>query len=123
MSCACSTHTNRFAYACSGAANTGLLADQAVRRLALQGGVRVTCLAAVGAELEGFLKNAREAQLNLVVDGCPTACGHKTFQRLGLPHTSLVLTDFGVEKGKTLVDEALIASTVERLALSLPAQP
>jgi len=60
-------------YACSGAANTGYLADNVSRRLAKIGIGRMTCMAAVGAGLSGFVESARAAGENLVIDGCPEA--------------------------------------------------
>jgi len=119
MACACSSNQNRMIYACSGAANTGYLADQVARRLALQGAARMSCLSALGAELEGFIRSAQAADLNLVVDGCPTGCGRKIFARLGLSSTSVVLTELGVEKGKTLIDEKLIGEITDRVSQTL----
>ncbi len=112
MSCGCSSGQKRLIYACSGAANTGLLADQVARRLTLMGEGKMTCLAGVGAALDGFLKAAIHAEQNLVLDGCPMACGRKAFERYDLPCAPLVLTDFGVEKGATLID----AEVIERIA-------
>lgn len=112
MSCGCSCGSKRLIYACSGAANTGLLADQVARRLTLMGQGKMTCLAGVGAALDGFVKAAAHAEQNLVIDGCPVACGRKIFERYSIPCTSVVLTDFGVEKGATLID----ASVIERVA-------
>jgi uncharacterized metal-binding protein len=60
--CCCNgKQTANLIYACSGSANTGLLADQVARRLALEGNGKMTCLAAVGAGLSGFLESARTA--------------------------------------------------------------
>ena len=115
MECNCSASPNRLVFACSGAANTGYLADQVARRLALQGKAKLLCMAALGAELEGYVRSARTADSNLVIDGCPTACGRKIFERLGLPHTPVVLTDLGVEKGKTLIDEQVIDAIAARV--------
>lgn len=112
MSCGCSSGKKRLVYACSGAANTGYLADQVARRLSLQGAAKMTCLAGIGAIQDGFLRAAATAELNLVLDGCPTACGRKAFDRYGLPCTPVVLTEFGVEKGVTMVDEAVISRLV-----------
>lgn len=120
MECNCSASTNRLVFACSGAANTGYLADQVARRLNLQGDAKMFCLSAIGAELVGHLKSARGSQLNIVIDGCPTACGRKIFERLGLPHTSFILTELGVEKGKTLIDESVIADTTQRIQKEVP---
>lgn len=116
MSCGCSSGQKRLIYACSGAANTGLLADQVARRLALLGEGKMTCLAGVGAAMDGFLKAAVHAEQNLVIDGCPVACGRKVFERYELPHVALDLTQFGVEKGVTVIDESVISRVTEAVA-------
>ena len=51
MSCCCGSEKNvKLLYACSGAANTGALADQVWRKLKGSGVGSGTCLAAVGAD-------------------------------------------------------------------------
>jgi len=122
MSCGCSSGPKKLLYACSGAANTGLLADQVARRLSLLGEGKMTCLAGVGAELEGFLKTAAAAEANVVIDGCPTACGRKAFERLGLPCRPLDLTHFGVQKGVTVIDESVIDRVSREVAARLQPQ-
>lgn len=119
MSCGCSSNSDRLIYACSGAANTGLLSDQVARRLTLRGTGRMTCLAGLGADLDSFVQSARTAKQNLVLDGCPVSCGRKAFERLGLTCEALVLTEFGVEKGKTAITEPLIAGLADRIAQTL----
>lgn len=116
MSCGCSNGKTRLIYACSGAANTGYLADQVARRLTLMGEGKMTCLAGVGAALDSFLRGAAMAEVNLVIDGCSVACGRRAFERSGLPCTPVVLTDYGVEKGSTLIDAAVIERVSEALA-------
>ncbi len=49
-------------YTCSGAANTGHLADNAARRLARLGISKMTCLEAMGAGLSGFVESAKAAE-------------------------------------------------------------
>lgn len=122
MSCGCSSGPKKLLYACSGAANTGLLADQVARRLSLMGEGKMTCLAGVGAGLEGFLKSASTAEANVVIDGCPTACGRKAFERLDLPCIPLDLTRFGVQKGVTVIDEQVIDRVCREVAASLQPQ-
>jgi len=58
----------RLLYACSGVANTGYLADQIARRYHKQGVGTMTCLAAMGADHERFLGDARAARENLVIE-------------------------------------------------------
>ena len=103
-------------YACSGAANAGYLADNAARRLAKLGIGKMTCLAAMGGGLSGFLESAKAVGRNLVIDGCSAACGKKIFDSLGIPFNHFVMTDYSVEKGKTEITPELIAKTAVSLA-------
>ena len=109
MACNCGGNgETNLLYACSGAANTGSLADQVMRKLMRDKAGAGTCLAAVGADLSGFVQSAREATRNVVIDGCPVACGKKIFESKKLPYVHVVMTDFGVEKGKTAITGELI---------------
>jgi uncharacterized metal-binding protein len=72
------------------------------------GAADMTCLAAIGADLSGFIQSARSATKNIVIDGCPVACGRRMFQNKNLPYEHYVMTDFGVEKGKTPITGSLI---------------
>lgn len=103
-------------YACSGAANTGHLSDQVMRSLNRDKVGASTCLAAMGADLSGFLTSAREATRNIVLDGCKVACGKKIFEKHGIPHQHFVMTDFGVEKGKTPITGELIETIAGKIA-------
>ncbi|MBN2434503.1 MAG: putative zinc-binding protein [Spirochaetes bacterium] len=109
-SCSCGGNCKPLLYACSGAANTGYLADAVARSLMKNGTGSMTCLAAVGAGLSGFTETAKNAK-NIVIDGCPTACGKKIFEAQNLDFTHLVLTDFDVQKGKTEITPELIEKT------------
>jgi uncharacterized metal-binding protein len=99
-SCGGDCETNLM-YACSGAANTGLLADQVMRALNRDGVGASTCLAAMGADLSGFIQSAQSATRNIVLDGCKVSCGAKIFQKNGIAYQHYIMTDYGVEKGKT----------------------
>lgn len=100
--------TTKLLYACSGAANTGYLADAIARKLNKDVAGDMTCLAAVGADLSGFIESAKAADKNIVLDGCPVACGKKIFEAKGLPFVHFVTTDFGVEKKKTEITKEVI---------------
>jgi uncharacterized metal-binding protein len=106
-------------YACSGAANTGLLADQVMRALNKEKAGDSTCLAAVGADLSGFVESARSVTRNIILDGCPVACGKRIFEAKGLPFEHFVMTEFGVEKGKTAITGDLIETIASRVADSI----
>lgn len=104
-------------YACSGAANTGLLSDSVARKLRDAGAGRMTCLAGLGADLSGFVESAKCADRNIVIDGCAVGCGKKIFERLGLEYEQYLMTDFGVEKGKTeITDEVVQTVSAKTLA-------
>lgn len=117
MPCNCGSDAEtNLIYACSGAANTGLLADQVMRALNRDNVGSSTCLAAMGADLSGFLQSARNATRNIVLDGCKVACGKKIFEKNGIPYRHYVMTDFEVEKGKTPITGDLIEAFAERIA-------
>ncbi len=117
--CGCGKDKTFIITACSGAANTGLLADQVARRLRAEKLGSMTCLAALGAELSGYVESARAASGNIVIDGCPVACGAKIYQRLGLDCERYVMTDYGAEKGKTEITQALIDEVAARVAADI----
>lgn len=114
-SCGGDCETNLI-YACSGAANTGLLADQVMRSLNREKVGDSTCLAAMGADLSGFLQSARSATRNIVLDGCKVSCGAKIFEKNGIPFKHFIMTEFDVEKGKTAITGDLIEAVAERIA-------
>ncbi|MDC7222533.1 MAG: putative zinc-binding protein [Spirochaetales bacterium] len=109
MSCCCGGDEKvRLSYSCSGSANTGYLADRVWRKLKGSGLIQGTCLAAVGADLSGFIVSAQGSEENIVFDGCPVSCGKKIFEAKGLPCTQYIMTDYAVEKGKTEITEAIV---------------
>jgi len=107
--CDCGNEKTVIITACSGAANTGLLADQVARALRADKVGSMTCLAALGAELSGYVESARGTDRNIVIDGCPVGCGAKIYAKLGIPCEHYLMTDFGVEKGKTAITPDLTA--------------
>ncbi len=116
MGCSCSCGcTVNLLYACSGAANTGMLADQVARTLSSDGKGSMTCLAAVGADLSGFIVSARNADKNIVIDGCKVACGAKIFTEKGLPFEHYITTDFGVVKGQTPITGEVIETVAQQI--------
>jgi uncharacterized metal-binding protein len=122
MACACSAGKTTLIYACSGAANTGLLADQVARQLSKDKAGAMTCLAAIGANLSGFLTSARSADMNVVIDGCPVACGKKQFDAQGIAHAHFIITIYGVEKGQTAITGEVIAETTAKIAAEISAK-
>ena len=88
-------------YACSGAANVAEVSDKAARELTLAGQGDMFCLAGLGGDIPGMVQTARDADLNLIIDGCPMDCGKKTFDRHGLANYKQIrVTDLDIEKVK-----------------------
>lgn len=90
---------NVLLYACSGGANVAEASDAACRQLMSEGLGSMFCLAGLGAGIEGMVKQARDADLNVVIDGCPMDCARKIFDQLELSNVRFVrATDLGLEK-------------------------
>ncbi len=98
-------------YACSGGANVADISDRAARELMFAGQGTMFCLAGLGADIQGMVQTAKDADLNLVIDGCPVECAKKIFDRHGIGnYVQIKVTDLGIEKVKG------IRSTDEQVA-------
>ena len=114
-SCSCGGKENerpRLVYACSGAADVGLIADMVARKLRDEKFGAMSCLAGVGAGLSGFIESAKEAD-NIIIDGCPVSCGKKMFEQKSLPFKEIVLTQQGLIKGSTPVTSEIVSHMTE----------
>lgn len=115
----CEKQGVKLIFSCSGAANTGYLADSVSRQLAKENKGKLLCLAAIGADLSAYTDQAKNADMNIVIDGCPVACGKKMFDKLGLPYNHFVLTDLGVEKGKTEITGEVIGRVGVEISMKI----
>ena len=88
---------------CSGAADTGEIADRAARKFAQGGCAGMFCLAGIGANLSGFIASAKGADRLLVIDGCNLDCARKTLaeKRITENIIHVRVTDLGFVKGKS----------------------
>jgi len=88
-------------HACSGGANVGEISDRATRELMQAGCGTMFCLAGLGGDIQGMVQTARDADVNLVIDGCPMDCAKKAFGRHGLTnYRQIKVTDLDIEKEK-----------------------
>lgn len=88
-------------YACSGGANVAEISDKAARELMFSGCGTMFCLAGLGADIQTMIQTARDADLNLVIDGCSMDCARKVFDRHKLTnYRQIRVTDLGIEKEK-----------------------
>jgi uncharacterized metal-binding protein len=92
---------NVLLYACSGGANVAEISDRAARDRMFSGCGTMFCLAGLGAGIQGMIQTAKDADLNVVIDGCPMDCAKKIFDRAGVANYKQVkVTDLGIEKAK-----------------------
>lgn len=103
-------------FACSGGANVAEISDRAARQFMKDGRGSMFCLAGLGAEIPNMIQTARDADVNLVIDGCPIDCARKIFEKVGLTNTTFIrVTDLGIEKKKgEPITEAQVACVVEK---------
>jgi uncharacterized metal-binding protein len=88
-------------YACSGGANVAEIADKVCRELMFAGEGTMFCLAGLGAGIQGMIQTAKDADVNLVIDGCPMDCARKVFDQAGIKNYKYFkVTDLGIEKVK-----------------------
>ena len=125
MSECCSANDNKktvLFYACSGGANVAEVPDRAARQLMTEGLGMMFCLAGIGAGIDGMVQTAKDADLNVVLEGCPVDCAKKFFDGAGLTnYVQIKVTDLGIEmvKGVAATDEQvakLVAKVKEELA-------
>ena len=110
--------------ACSGGANVAEAADRAARQLMFDGQGSMFCLAGLGAGIQGMIQTAKDADVNLVIDGCPMDCAKKVFEKAGITNFAYVkVTDLGIEKVKGIrcTDEQ-VAKVVAKAKEVLAAQ-
>ena len=98
----------KLVFACSGCSDVGEVADKAARALSKAGFGKMSCLAGLGGNLSGFVESAKGADENIVIDGCPVACAKKIFERIGVTPSSYILTEMGLVKGETPVDDEVV---------------
>ena len=123
-SCCGSDKKTVLLYACSGGANVAEISDKAARELMFGGCGTMFCLAGLGAGIPGMIQTAKDADVNLVIDGCPMDCAKKVFEKAGVTNYAYVkVTDLGIEKvkGVRCTDEQ-VAKVVAKAKQILAAQ-
>lgn len=79
----CSNANPRVVVACSGASNLGQIANAVAVKMQQQNIGQMTCLAALGAHVDAYIRAALEAEL-VVIDGCTVACAKKAVEHVGV---------------------------------------
>lgn len=111
--CACSS-APKLIFACSGAADVGAVADQAARKLSKDGVGKMFCAVGIGGRVPGILKSTEAAAKILAVDGCPLDCMKHSLELAGFTdYKHIRVTECGLDKGKTPVNESSINKVAE----------
>ncbi len=112
-------------YACSGGANVAEASDRAARQLMSEGRGAVFCMAGIAAGIESMIQSANDADLNVVIDGCPMDCARKVFEQKAIANVAFVrVMDLGIEKAakgtRTTDDEVacVVDAVKQRLAVN-----
>ncbi len=112
--CTCSTGP-KLIFACSGAADVGAVADQAARKLANDGIGKMFCAVGLGGHVPPILETTKSASKILAIDGCPLDCVKNSLEQAGFnSYTHMRVTDLGMDKGKTLIDEGNITKVADQ---------
>ncbi|MBS3821987.1 MAG: zinc-binding protein [Planctomycetes bacterium] len=110
-------------YACSGAANVAEIADRAARKIAGGGCATMFCLAGLGAGIPGMIQTARDADMNVLIDGCDLDCAKRIFERAGVSHyRQIKVTDYGIAKGGEPVTDEQVQVIVDKAEEALAAK-
>jgi len=112
---ACCAGAPKLVLPCSGSSDVGGLADQAGRKMTIDGTGKMYCLAGIGGRIPSFVESTRAATKVLVIDGCPEECARKTMEQAGLKgFVHLKLAEMGFAKGATRVTPALIQQVADK---------
>lgn len=125
-SCSCNEDSGppALVYPCSGAADTGEIADHAARLLDSENKAWMSCLAGIGGRVSGLLASASGAPALLAIDGCPQDCARKTLELAGFTGIRhLRVTDVGLKKGHSPATEAHVRQVAVAAAALLKPLP
>jgi uncharacterized metal-binding protein len=99
----CELITPTLILACAGGSNVGQLSNQAAVELTQEGFRKLSCLAGIGAHLDGFVQSARDIPQLVVIDGCDMACAYGVLEQAEIPVKNyLVVTDLSINKNKNV---------------------
>jgi uncharacterized metal-binding protein len=107
----------KIVFSCSGAADVAELADRAARLINRRGSAKMYCLAGVGGHVAEIVERTRAAETIAVIDGCDKDCGRHCLTQAGISaFTHIRVTDLGMEKGQSPVNDERIAIVAAKAA-------
>ena len=73
------------------------------------------CLAGIGGRVAPIMEKTRSTSKLLAIDGCPLNCVSETLKQAGIEQFEhLLVTDLGLEKGDTPINDASIEKVVAK---------
>jgi len=107
----------RRVYGCSGCADVGEVADLVSRKLRATkfADPSGSCLAGIGANIEHLIKAAKDVDEVITIDGCPMLCAKKIMDNHNISAKSFLLTELGLEKGKTKVTDEIVEKMCNKI--------
>jgi uncharacterized metal-binding protein len=102
-------------FACSGAADVGEISDRAARNMSRDGAGKMFCLAGIAGRIPDIMKMTGTASKILAIDGCELDCVKNCLQQAGFDQFEYFrITDLGLQKGNTEVNNENIANVVAK---------
>jgi uncharacterized metal-binding protein len=102
-------------FACSGAADVGEISDRAARNMTRDGAAKMFCMAGIAGRIPGIIKMTQAASQILAIDGCELDCVKNCLHQAGFKQFEhFRVTDLGLEKGNTAVNNESITKVVAR---------
>ncbi len=111
----CCSVSPKLIFACSGCVDVGEIADRAARKMTREGTGKMFCLAGIGGRIEPIVQQTKAASKILALDGCQMDCVKNCLEQAGFGQFEhFRVTDLGMEKGKTPVDDKNIAKVAAK---------
>jgi uncharacterized metal-binding protein len=110
----------KLVFACSGAADLGHISDLAARKMTADGSGQMFCLVGVGGDVKPIVEKTKAASKIVAIDGCNLDCTKKLLEKAGFfRFEHLRVSDLGMEKGKTAVDDMNVEIVAKTAAVLL----
>ncbi|MDF2571821.1 MAG: zinc-binding protein [Sporomusa sp.] len=112
---------SRVVYGCGGCADVGEVSDRVCRQLRREGVAQssMSCITGIAAHMQPFIDTAKKASQVVVIDGCPVLCAKKVLEHVDINPLSYVLTEMGLQKGKTEVTQEVVDNISNRIKADL----
>lgn len=109
--------TTRIVYGCAGCSDVGEASDRVSRKMRNEGYAQPTasCLAGIGAGIKTLIDAAKGVDEVITVDGCGMLCAQKIIENIEIKPKAYVLTEMGLEKGKTQITDELINDLYQKI--------